>query len=72
MELKTTLRKIGSSFHFLMPKSIIDVYGLEKDNEDYEWNIKSYNKGNTISLKRVKKQDAQEIVDDINTEIKDE
>lgn len=72
MNIKTSLKKLGSSFHFLLPKSIVDVYNLEKNMEDYEWSIRTYNNGNTISFKRVKKQTAQEILDNINTEIKDE
>ncbi len=71
MNKRTNLRKIGDSFHFLVPKSLIDVFDLEIYINTHDYIISSDTNGIRFSFTRVKKQSAQQLIDDINTEIKD-
>jgi len=66
MELTTNLKKIGTSYHVLIPSSLIKVFKLLKYTEDYEYTIVAENDGKRIILNRVKKK-----VDEAQTKIND-
>ena len=56
MEIKTNLKKIGTSYHFLIPSAILKVYELLKYTDEYEYAISIENNGRRIVLNRVKKK----------------
>ena len=72
MTITTNLRKIGTSFHLLIPKSIVDVFRLEDFIPSHEYEAHVYKNGQTLSFRRVKKQTAQDLINEIDTEKKDE
>lgn len=59
MLMKTNLKKIGTSNHFLFPSSIIKVYGLLNYTDTHEYAITIENEGKRIVLNRVKKKDSE-------------
>jgi len=54
MVMKTNIRVVGTGHYLYLPKSIIDVFNLLDDIEDYEYDI-SYEK-NKIIYTKVKKE----------------
>ena len=61
MKFKTKLTKIGGSYYFIVPKSIIDIFNLLKETYIYE--ISAYNEGKILSYKRVGKEKQTKIGD---------
>ena len=61
MKIRSKFRKIGDSYYLIVPKSIIDVYDLLKEN--YIFEISVYKEGKTISYKRVGKEEQTKIGD---------
>ncbi len=61
MKFKTKLTKIGGSYYFIVPKSIIDIYNMLK--EPYIFEISVYNKGKILSYKNIGKEKQTKIDD---------
>ena len=61
MKFKTKLTKIGGSYYFIVPKSIIDIFSLLK--ETYIFEISTYNEGKILSYKRIGKEQQTKIND---------
>ena len=60
MELKTNLKKIGSSYHFLIPSSLIKVYNLLNYVYTHDYSVHVENEGKRIILNRKKKLSDEE------------
>ncbi len=61
MKFKTKLTKIGGSYYFIVPKSIVDVFNLLKEN--YIFEVSVYNEGKIVSYKNVGKGKQTKIED---------
>ena len=68
MEIKVNPLKIGDSYYLLIPKSILDVYSMEKWIKDFEFKISAYKNGSILSYKRIKKIEEKK---DKQTKLKD-
>jgi len=51
MKFKIKLNKIGGSYFFSVPKSIIDVFNLLENGE--EWELSAYKDGKVLSYKKI-------------------
>ena len=57
MKFKSKLTKIGGSYFLPVPKSIIDVFNLLENGE--EWELTEYKDGKILSYKKVKEEEKE-------------